>query len=127
MSRIKSIDTAPELLLRRALWAEGLRYRKYVFNLPGKPDIVFKKSKVAVFVDGRFWHGQKLSEERLQQMSQYWQEKINRNVARDLNNTQSLISLGYSVLRFTDIFVLKQTSEAVSLIKQALSKATATK
>jgi DNA mismatch endonuclease (patch repair protein) len=64
MSLIKSGDTQPEITLRKALWRKGLRYRLRLPNLPGKPDIVFTRAKVAVFVDGAFWHGRKLTNER---------------------------------------------------------------
>ncbi len=120
MSQIKSRDTTPELLLRRKLWAEGLRYRKEVKELPGKPDIMFNKAKLVVFVDGRFWHGKKLSEARLSRMSPYWQKKISGNVARDEENNRLLKEMGYAVLRFTDADVLYSVDAVVRQIKSQL-------
>jgi len=122
MSRIKSKDTSPEILLRKRLWAEGLRYRKNVKTLPGHPDIIFPKSKTIVFIDGAFWHGKKLSDERLKKMSLYWQEKIKKNVLRDTKTNISLKSMGYSVIRFTDVQIFKDLDEVVNKIKICLSQ-----
>jgi DNA mismatch endonuclease (patch repair protein) len=114
MSRVKSRDTTPEIRLRRELWKRGLRYRVVAANLPGKPDIVFPRARVVVFVDGEFWHGHKLSAERLNQMSDYWREKIRRNAERDESNTKRLEAMGYVVLRFLDRDVLRN-APAISL------------
>ena len=121
MSRIKGSDTKPELILRKKLWSEGLRYRKNVSTLPGKPDIVFSSSKVVVFIDGRFWHGKKLSQERLSRMTHYWQEKIRGNVLRDEKNNEALRKLGFTVLRFSDLDINTQLDEVVAKIKLSLS------
>ncbi len=121
MSRVKSKDTTPEIKLRRELWRLGVRYRVAVKRLPGKPDIVFTKAKVAIFVDGAFWHGKKLSPERLSRMSTYWREKIQRNVARDKQVTTQLHEIGYLVLRFDEKDILKNPGKiarnAISLIR----------
>src|SRR4030042_3721628 len=114
MSRVKSKDTMPEIKLRRELWKRGLRYRVATENLPGKPDILFPRAKVLVFVDGEFWHGHKLSAERLNRMSDYWREKIRRNAERDVSNTKRLEAMGYVVLRFLDRDILRN-APAVSL------------
>ena len=83
MSAIKSKDTEPELLVRKALWKDGYRYRINVRKLPGKPDIVFTKAKIAVFCDGDFWHGHNWAvrglpslEEELKKYSEFWKSKI---------------------------------------------------
>ena len=120
MSRIKGTNTKPEITLRRKLWAEGLRYRKNVKTLPGKPDIVFSRRKLAVFVDGAFWHGRKLSEDRLGQMSPYWQSKIKKNKTRDAKNNQLLADMGYLVLRFTDVQIERNLNDVVSEIRKRL-------
>lgn len=109
MSRVKGKNTTPEIILRKELWRRGLRYRIKAENLPGKPDILFPKVKVVVFVDGAFWHGKKLSSTRLGQMSAYWQKKIKSNVDRDIQNNEKLKNMGYLVLRFMDNEIVKNT------------------
>ncbi len=121
MSRIKSKDTTPEVILRKKLWASGLRYRKDVKNLPGRPDIVFTKAKVIVFIDGAFWHGKKLSRERLGKMSAYWQDKIRNNVTRDKKNNRLLEKLGFRVIRVTDVQITHNINQVIEIIKSSLS------
>jgi len=104
MSAVKSKNTKPELLLRKALWAKGLRYRLHVKGLPGKPDIVFSKAKIAVFCDGDFWHGHNwvirgiasLNDE-LKRYTPYWRNKIRKNIKRDIKNTKLLESNKWSL------------------------------
>jgi DNA mismatch endonuclease (patch repair protein) len=99
MSRIKGKNTKPEELVRRYLFSRGFRYRKNVKTLPGCPDIVLPKYKIAIFVNGCFWH--KHDCKRFVWPStnvEYWKAKITRNVERDLINTASLISLGWKVV-----------------------------
>ena len=120
MSRVKGRNTSPEIKLRRALWHKGLRYRINVTKLPGKPDIVFARAKVAVFVDGDFWHGKKLSAARLEQMSDYWRNKISRNVARDADNNALLTQTGYSVLRFLESEVKGDLDRVFDQITQSV-------
>jgi DNA mismatch endonuclease (patch repair protein) len=122
MSRIKSKDTAPEIALRKKLWADGLRYRKDFKPLPGRPDIVFTRAKVIVFIDGAFWHGKKLSLERLLKMPPYWQQKIQKNVDRDKRNTHLLEDMGYTVMRFTDVQIAKNLDDVVNRIKSQVYK-----
>lgn len=102
MSRVRGKDTAPELMLRRALWELGYRYRKNVKSLPGTPDIAIKKYKVAVFIDGEFWHGYHWAEkkDRIQRNRDYWIPKIERNMQRDRQVTQQLQAVGWTVFRF---------------------------
>ncbi len=102
MRRIRSADTKPELMLRRALWRLGYRYRKGVRDLPGKPDIAIKKYKVAVFIDGEFWHGYNWAEKkpRIRENREYWIPKIERNMQRDRENTLALQEMGWTVFRF---------------------------
>ena len=83
MRRIRRKDTKPELTLRKELYRRGLRYRVDYAGAPGRPDIAMVGRKLAIFVDGEFWHGKKLSEERLSpRCRSYWQKKIRRNVER---------------------------------------------
>ena len=117
-------DTAPELLLRRALWHMGLRFRKNVENLTGKPDIVFPITKVAVFCDGDFWHGRNWStlQAKLEQGTnpQYWIAKIKSNMDRDNRNTVMLEELGWMVIRLWETDIKKDPVSAASLIKDAV-------
>ena len=101
MSRIRSRDTVPELELRRALWSRGLRgYRLHV-RMKGRPDIVFTRRKVAVFVDGCFWHGcRRCRRSAPSTNSEYWLQKIKRNRNRDVSTTRRLRRAGWVVLRF---------------------------
>ena len=124
MSRVKSKDTTPEIKLRRELWERGLRYRVATENLPGKPDILFPRAKVVVFVDGEFWHGHKLSAERLNQMSEYWRHKIRRNVERDSNNNERLKEMGYEVLRFFEKDILKNSETLADQIETTVKSRT---
>lgn len=102
MSKIRSKNTKPELVLRKLLWNSGIRYRIYFSKLPGSPDIVITKFRIAIFVDGEFWHGY-LWEEKKQKIKSnkdYWIPKIEKNMVRDSNTNAHLEYLGYRVLRF---------------------------
>ena len=118
MSRIKSSATKPELALRRALWAAGARYQ-VKSKLPGKPDIIFTRSRLAVFVDGCFWHGCLVHGTRPKSNSEYWNSKIERNQLRDMEVREKLEALGWRVLRFWD-HDLKEDIESV--VQQILSE-----
>jgi DNA mismatch endonuclease (patch repair protein) len=102
MGKIKAQDTKPELKLRKALWHLGYRYRKNVKKLPGKPDIVFRKAKLAIFVDGEFWHGYDWEEKKLKIKTNrdFWIPKIERNMQRDAEINSLLIEKGWKVMRF---------------------------
>ena len=99
MSRVRSKDTEIELLLRKALWAAGIRYR-IKSKLPGKPDIVFLGARLAVFVDGCYWHGCPEHGQIPKTNTSFWKNKIEKNMARDIWVNQSLDSMGWHVLRF---------------------------
>ena len=123
MSSIKSKNTKPELLLRRGLWSKGLRYRVNVKNLPGKPDVVFTRAKIAVFCDGDFWHGNNWKirgmsslEEELARYSEFWQIKIRRNIERDKENTKKLQLNGWTVLRFWESEIKDDLVKCVSTV-----------
>ncbi len=116
--------TGPELTLRRALWASGLRgYRVNVAKLPGKPDILFPRAKVAVFVHGCFWHGcEKCSHFTYPKANaKFWREKINRTRERDKENESRLRALGYSVQTIRECELSESVSVAVERIRSALS------
>lgn len=99
----RKTDTQHEVLLRRSLWRMGLRYRKNVTDLPGKPDIVFTGSRVAVFCDGDFWHGRNWDDRRSKledgANATYWVAKIERNMQRDAHNSRLLQQQGWHVIR----------------------------
>lgn len=100
MKSIKGSDTGIEVRLRKALWHKGIRYRKNFKVFDCHPDIVITKYKIAVFCDGIFWHGKELQKRPIKHNSSYWNEKIRRNVERDLENTIELRDNGWIVLRF---------------------------
>jgi len=100
MSQVKSKDTKPELLVRRFLFANGLRYRLYDKKLPGKPDIVLAKYKTVIFVHGCFWHGHKNCRYAVMPKTriEFWSAKIDGNKLRDEDNIEELKSKGWNVL-----------------------------
>lgn len=102
-SSVRSRDTLPELLLRRALWRQGLRYRLHVKHLRGKPDLVFARERVIVFCDGDFWHGHQWPARRRKLLlganASYWIAKIETNMERDQRNTKELRAQGWLVIR----------------------------
>ena len=98
MARIRGVDTKPELFVRRALHGQGYRFRLHGRGLPGKPDIVFKKRKRAVFVHGCFWHRHGCKRTTHPKSRQdYWQDKFAKNVARDRRNAALLEDDGWDV------------------------------
>ena len=100
MSMIKSAGTKPEEMVRKYLFSRGLRYRKNVRSLPGKPDIVLRKYKTVVFVNGCFWHGHSNCKYFVMPKSnvEFWQEKISRTIMRDNEAYEKLEDLGWNVL-----------------------------
>ena len=102
MRQVKNKDSAIEVALRKELWNRGLRYRKNVKSIYGKPDIAFIGKKIAVFCDGEFWHGYNWEERRkdFKSHQEFWIPKIERNMERDREVTAKLESEGWTVLRF---------------------------
>jgi DNA mismatch endonuclease (patch repair protein) len=130
MSSIPSKDTKPELLLRKALWNQKLRYRVNYKKLQGKPDIVFTKYQIAVFCDGDFWHGHNWKirglsslEEELNGYSEFWRKKIQRNVERDNEINCQLHSLGWTVVRFWESEIYADLDGCVKTIQEAIFEA----
>lgn len=98
MAAVKSKDTKPELEVRRRVFAAGFRYRLHVRKLPGTPDLVFPRYRVAVFVHGCFWHGHSCPKGKLPATNQeFWRDKINKNVERDQRAVKALKSEGWQV------------------------------
>jgi DNA mismatch endonuclease (patch repair protein) len=120
MSRIRAADTTPEITLRRALWQAGLRYRLHSPRLKVRPDLVFPKAKVAVFIDGCFWHGCPEHYVPPRSARPFWEGKLKDNVARDQRQTSDLELSGWHVLRFWEHEVFTDLSGTVERIRQAV-------
>jgi DNA mismatch endonuclease, patch repair protein len=99
MSRIRGKDTVPELLVRRGLWKRGFRFRKTT-RLPGRPDVIFPTERLAVFVDGCFWHACPKHGVMPTNNGPFWRQKIGDNVRRDRRTTRRLKAKGWIVMRF---------------------------
>lgn len=109
MSRIKGKNTKPEILVRKYLFSKGLRYRLHVSDLPGKPDLVLRKYRTVIFVNGCFWHkheGCKYSTVP-KTRTEWWMNKINRTVSNDKLNYQKLKSLGWNVIVIWECYFKK--------------------
>ena len=121
MKSNKGKDTNPELLLRKELWRRGLRYRKNYKELFGKPDIVFLGARIAVFVDGKMWHGYDWEHQKddFKSRRDYWIPKIERNIEYVYEVTQELISLDWLVMRFWDFEIKKNLQECADKIERA--------
>lgn len=119
MARIRSRDTAPELRLRKALWAAGVRYRLHA-DLPGKPDIVLPRAKVAVFVDGCFWHSCPVHGTSPKTNTDYWRPKLERNRERDARADTALRELGWLPLRLFDHEIGDPADGAAALVLAAV-------
>ena len=118
-------NTRCEALLRRELWRRGLRYRLTPRALPGRPDIVFTKDRIAVFCDGDFWHGRDLTM-RLAKLSQghnapYWLAKVQRNVERDRQQAEALEASGWIVLRFWETDILRNAADIAENVAGVLA------
>ena len=124
MSHIRGKDTGIEIKLRKLLWSKGFRYRKNYKNLPGCPDIVLVKYKIAIFCDGEFFHGKNWEEqrERLENSnnSQFWINKIARNIDRDDEVNKKLNAMGWTVLRFWGDDIRKHPDECVRVIEETI-------
>lgn len=122
MSAIRNKGSRIELRLAKALWKEGLRYRKNDKTVFGTPDIVFKGKKVAIFIDSEFWHGKNwvTAKDDVKTNSEFWQKKIETNMRRDILVNITLQQQGWTVLRFWGKQVDKELEECVLQIKEAL-------
>ena len=124
MKAVKSKDSKIEVKLRKALWNEGLRYRKHYSKIPGKPDIVFIGAKVAVFCDSEFWHGKNWEERKKDFKSNrdFWINKIERNIQRDEEVNNLLQEKGWRVIRFWGDEIKKNIDECVKTVKKELEQ-----
>lgn len=121
MARVRTRNTAPEVALRRALWREGVRGWRLHRPLPGRPDLAFGRARVAVFVDGAFWHGH--PDYYHGQSGTFWDEKIARNRARDERVNAELAELGWKVVRLWDFEVARDPSGCALTVREALALA----
>ncbi len=124
MKSIHSRDTSIELCLRKALWKKGYRYRKNYKKLPGTPDIVLTRYKISIFCDSEFFHGKdweflKLRLERGNN-PEYWINKIQRNIQRDLEKDHDLQYLGWTVIHFWGKDILSHTDDCIQVIEEAI-------
>ncbi|KVN33478.1 very short patch repair endonuclease [Burkholderia ubonensis] len=121
MSRIRSRDTKVEMMVRRALHLRGHRYRVNAGWLPGKPDIVFTKLRLVVFIDGDFWHGWRF-EVWSDKLAPYWREKIAGNLARDQRHNATLRREGWGVLRIWEHEVKGDLAHCIARIERRLAR-----
>ena len=124
MQHNQSENTSIELKLRKELWHKGYRYRKNYKKLPGSPDIALTKQKVAIFCDSEFFHGKdwEVKKSKLQngKNAEFWINKIERNMRRDLANDQRLLCMGWTVIHFWGNDILKDTGTCVKVIEEVL-------
>lgn len=131
MRRVRSTNTTPEILFRKALWNKGLRYAICKTELPGKPDIVLPSRRIAIFIDGDLWHGgqwQRRGKVALEDQfdaalsKEYWLDKIRRNMERDCSSTHKLLVSGWTVLRFWESEVYKDLDQCVEATLRVIEK-----
>jgi DNA mismatch endonuclease (patch repair protein) len=120
MSRIKSENTLPEKLLFSELRKEKIRFSKH-YKIPGRPDVVFPKYKVAVFVDGEFWHGKNFNDWK-KSLTPFWYKKISDNISRDKKVRKELKMSGWRIIRLWGREVVKRTDRSVLKITKLIEK-----
>jgi len=122
MSRIRSTGGKTEVMLAKALWHRGIRYRRNYRKIIGTPDIAITKYKVAVFIDGEFWHGYDWEKRKqtIKSNRDYWLPKIERNMMRDLEVNEALRSSGWFVVRFWEKEIKKDMEHCLNKIQDAI-------
>ena len=122
MKQVKNKDSKIEIALRKELWSRGLRYQKNVTSIFGKPDLVFKGKKVAVFCDSEFWHGYNWEERKkdFKSHQEVWIPKIERNMELDKEVTEELQKQGWTVLRFWGKEIKKNAGGCADIIEKAV-------
>ena len=120
MSKVKLKGGKAETLLAKALWHQGYRYRKNDKRLPGSPYIAILRYRIAIFVDGEFWHGKdwEMRKSRLKRNREYWIEKIEENMARDLRNDQLLTQAGWTPIHFWEKEIMKNLPACVAEVEE---------
>ena len=122
MSRIRAKNTGPEVKLRKMLFVEGIRGYRIHYKLPGKPDIVFTKKKIAIFIDGCFWHKCPVCFQEPETRKEFWMKKIQSNIDRDKKVNEQLKDEGWTVMRFWEHDVRKNPESIVKKIAEILEK-----
>jgi DNA mismatch endonuclease Vsr len=123
MRRVRGKNTSIEIQFRKALWAAGLRgYRVNLRKLPGNPDVVFGPAKVAIFIDGCYWHGCPKHCRMPSSNREYWETKIGRNIQRDKTNRAALRKAGWRVLRFWEHEIKKSPERAALRTAREIQK-----
>jgi len=122
MRAIRSTNTKAEVLLAKSLWNRGYRYRKNNKTVFGKPDLTFKKLKIAIFVDSEFFHGKdwENQKDRVKTNTEFWQQKIERNIQRDIEVNNYLESQNWKVLRFWSLEIKKNLEDCITKIHSAI-------
>lgn len=124
MKNIRSKNTKIERILRKALWERGIRYRKNYSKLPGKPDIVLTKYKIAIFCDSEFFHGKNWEVQKIRlakgNNGEFWINKISKNIIHDEEINKKLWLMGWTVIRFWGEEIKKNTDECIKTIEEAI-------
>ena len=124
MQAIKATGTRIEVSLAKSLFAKGYRYRKNDKTVFGKPDLTFKKHKLAIFIDGEFWHGKdwEIRKNNLKSNCEYWLSKIERNINRDKEVNEKLLKEGWRVLRFWGNEIKKDLNNCITKIQKTIDE-----
>ena len=124
MGKIRGKNTKPELAFRKALWQKGYRYRIDYKKLIGKPDIVLKKYRTVIFIDGEYWHGYNWAERKakIKTNREFWISKIERNIQRDKEVNVELERLGYTVFRFWESEIKKELEDCMHQVIRHLER-----
>jgi len=123
MRRIRSINTQPEIRLRKKLYSSGLRYRINYKKLPGKPDIIFPADKKAIFIHGCFWHRHGCKRTTMPKSNlDYWQEKFRSNVSRDKNNQLQLEEMGWKFMIVWECEIQNEFADVLQKVFTFLKK-----
>ena len=122
MQAVRDRDSEIELLLRRALWRKGYRYRKNLSNVEGKPDLAFVKQRLAIFCDSEFWHGYDWENKKgeFKSNQEFWHKKIETNMKRDQIVNEKLTQRGWTVLRFWGRDIKANLDECVRTIEKQI-------
>ena len=115
MSHVKTKKNSAEVMLAKSLWHKGYRYRLNYKELPGSPDIALTKYRIAIFIDGEFWHGKDFEQRKtkLKNNKDYWIEKIQENIDRDLKNDKLLRQMEWYPIHFWSNYVIKYCNQCV--------------
>lgn len=119
MSNVKGKDNQYEMAIRSELHKRGFRFRKHLKKIPGSPDIIFTRAKVAVFIDGDFWHGYRFPQWK-HKLKPFWREKISTNRNRDQNNFKKLREMGWKVIRIWQHDIENDSNSCVNRISESV-------